>query len=165
MRLQRAALREGFLAQIALVGPNAGVRSRVPLQVEGVVESFAAERAQVPLHVRVAFHVTVQQALESEMLGADAADEFSVFLLRRRRRRRGRLLLHRNVLFVLPQTTGNVLHRQRIFNPVPAVHELQLNFGWKAQLEMTQIRLVSLRNGDVINNKTKSLSDNISKFN
>jgi hypothetical protein len=42
------------------------VCSRVSLQVEGVVESLAAEGAEVPLHVAVAFHVAIQQAQQAE---------------------------------------------------------------------------------------------------
>lgn len=87
VRLQRAALRERLLTEIAFVGADAGVGSRVSLQVEGVVEALAAERAEISLHVRVAFHVSVQQALESEVLRADPADELAVLLLSRGRGR------------------------------------------------------------------------------
>lgn len=57
--LERASLREALLAQIALVGTYARVRSRVPLEVEGVIEALAAERAEVSLDVAVALHVSV----------------------------------------------------------------------------------------------------------
>lgn len=60
VRLQRAPLRKGFLAQIALVRPDAGVRPGVPLQVERIVESLAAEGAQVALDVGVALHVPIK---------------------------------------------------------------------------------------------------------
>lgn len=73
--LERAALREALLAQIALVGSNTGVRSRVPLQVECVIEALAAERAEISLDVAVALHVSVQQSLETEVFAADAARE------------------------------------------------------------------------------------------
>jgi hypothetical protein len=42
------------------------VCSRVSLQVEGVVESLAAECAEVALHVAVTFHVAIQQAQQAE---------------------------------------------------------------------------------------------------
>lgn len=42
---QRAPLGEALLAKIALVGSDTRVRPGVPLQVERVVETFAAERA------------------------------------------------------------------------------------------------------------------------
>lgn len=83
MRLQRASLCKGFLAEIALVGTNASVGSSVSFQVECVIEALAAECAQVPLHIRVAFHVTIEQSLESEVLGANTTDELSVFLFSR----------------------------------------------------------------------------------
>lgn len=79
MRLKRAPLSERFLAQIALVGSDSRVGSGVSLQVEGVVEALAAERAEVSLDVRVAFHVTVQQALKREVLRADSAAKLAVF--------------------------------------------------------------------------------------
>lgn len=75
VRLERAALGERLLAQVALVRPDAGVGAGVPLQVERVVEALGAERAQVALHVRVALHVPVQQPLQAERFRADAADE------------------------------------------------------------------------------------------
>jgi hypothetical protein len=75
---QGTALRKGLFAQVTLVRPNAGVCPGVSLQVECVVEAFAAERAQIPLHVRVTFHVPVEQSLEHKRLGADATGEFVV---------------------------------------------------------------------------------------
>lgn len=54
--------------------------SSVSLQVECVIESFAAERAQITLHIRVAFHVTIQQSLECEVLRTDAADKLAVLV-------------------------------------------------------------------------------------
>lgn len=42
--------------------------SGVSLQVERVVETLAAERAQVPFDVAVAFHVSVEQTLQVERL-------------------------------------------------------------------------------------------------
>lgn len=81
VRLQRTALRERLLTEIAFVGADPGVGSRVPLQVEGVVEALPAESAEITLHVRVAFHVSVQQALQSEVLRADPAHKLAVLLL------------------------------------------------------------------------------------
>lgn len=51
------------------------VRARVSFQVERVVEPFAAEGTQIALDVRVTLHVPVQQPLEREALGAEAARE------------------------------------------------------------------------------------------
>lgn len=68
VRLEGAALREGFLAEIALVGPDAGVGARVALEVEGVIEAFAAEGAEVPLDVRVALHVAIEKPLQCKCL-------------------------------------------------------------------------------------------------
>lgn len=50
--------------------------SGVSLQVERVVETFAAERAQVPFDIAVTFHVSVQQTLQIERLRAQVAAEF-----------------------------------------------------------------------------------------
>lgn len=131
--LQRASLSERFLAQIALVGPNSGVGTCVSLQVEGIVESFAAERAQVPLHVRVTFHVTVQQTLKCEVFRADATHEFAALVLGGRGSCRRRLL-DRDVLVLFADATRNILDSQRILNPMTSIDELQLDLGWESQL-------------------------------
>lgn len=47
------------------------VRANVPLEVEGVVEAFAAEGAQVPLGVVVTLDVSVQHPLVLERLLAN----------------------------------------------------------------------------------------------
>lgn len=66
VRLQRAALREALLAQVALVRTDAGVRARVTLQIEGVVESLATEGAQIAFDFRVTLHVSIQEPLQRE---------------------------------------------------------------------------------------------------
>ncbi len=45
----------------------------VPLQIEGVVESFATEPTGMPLHQTVALQVTSQHALQREHLVAHGA--------------------------------------------------------------------------------------------
>ena len=47
------------------------MRSGVPFEIEGVVETFAAEGAEIPFGVRMAFHVPVQQSLKTEHLVAE----------------------------------------------------------------------------------------------
>ena len=47
----------------------------VTLQIEGVVESFTTECAQITFAVTVTLHVTVEKALKGEHLGADPALE------------------------------------------------------------------------------------------
>jgi len=51
------------------------MRSCVPLQIEGVVESLAAECTEVALGVTVTLHVPVQQPLQSEPFAANSAGE------------------------------------------------------------------------------------------
>lgn len=125
MRLQAAPLRKALLAQVALVRPHSCVGPRVALQVERVVESLSAERAQVPLDVRMTLHVPVQQALQVERLGADAAHKLvRVVLGHGRRSRRFRLLLVATHPVAL-----RVLDGQRVLDPMAAVDKLQLHFG------------------------------------
>jgi len=50
--------------------------SGMSFQIKCVVESFAAECAQVTLGVTVTFHVSVQQSLQGEDLGALPALKF-----------------------------------------------------------------------------------------
>lgn len=59
VRFERTALREGFFAQVALVGPNTGVCACVSLQVEGVIEALAAKGAQVAFDVGMTLHVSI----------------------------------------------------------------------------------------------------------
>lgn len=54
------------------------MRARVAFQIERVVESFAAEGTEIALDVRVTLHVSVEQSLEGETLGAEAAREFGI---------------------------------------------------------------------------------------
>lgn len=49
------------------------MRSGVTFQVEGIVEAFATECAQVTLHIAVTLHVAIQQTLETEGLAAHFA--------------------------------------------------------------------------------------------
>lgn len=132
MRLQRTALRKRLFAQIALVRPDAGVRSRMPLQVERVVEALAAERAQIAFDVRMAFHVPIEQPLQRERLRADDAGEFVRIVVGDRLRRR----LFVGVVGGVPAGTAgqHVVEGERIFEAMAAVDELQLDFGGKAQL-------------------------------
>lgn len=57
--LQGAALGEGLFAEGALVGTDSCMRAYVSLEVEGVVEAFAAEAAQVSLGVVVTLEMSV----------------------------------------------------------------------------------------------------------
>lgn len=54
--------------------------ARVSLEIKGVVKAFPAERAQVSLHLAVAFQVSVEEPLEMEGFVTDTAGE-SVRLL------------------------------------------------------------------------------------
>lgn len=54
---------EGLLTEVAFVGPDPSVRPGVSLQVECVVETFSTEGAEVPLDIRVALHMPVQEPL------------------------------------------------------------------------------------------------------
>lgn len=77
VRLQRAALGEGLVAEVALVWTDACMRAHVSFEVEGVIEAFAAEAAQVSLCVVVTLDVSVQHPLVLESLLADLAHERS----------------------------------------------------------------------------------------
>lgn len=140
VRLQRAPLGERLLAQIALVRPDAGVRPGVPLQVERIVESLAAEGAQVALDVRVALHVPIQQPLQGERLLAYPADELvllttggaTALVLHLEHIR---LLQQFGMVFVfVPQPAGDVLDGQWILDAVATVDELQLHFCRQAEI-------------------------------
>ena len=58
----------------------------VSLQIKCVIEPFATECAEIPLNVTVTLHVTVQQPLQREDLGAHSALEFGGVGVRSQRR-------------------------------------------------------------------------------
>lgn len=51
------------------------MRSRVPFEIERIVESFAAEGAQVSFELTVILQVPVEQSLKFERFRAQTADE------------------------------------------------------------------------------------------
>lgn len=138
------------------------VRASVSFQVERVVESFAAKRAQVTFDVRVTFHVSVEQPLQSETLGTKSAREFGrivgigsvdrsrrtggrigsassftrfVFVLRSRRAIRfGSVAIARRVL------SFHVVN-QRIFNAVTAVDEFDRCVARQSQLHRNILKV------------------------
>lgn len=75
--LQRAALGEGLVAEVALVWTDACMCAHMSFEVEGVVEAFAAEATQVSLCLVVTLDVSVQHPLVLESLLADLAHERS----------------------------------------------------------------------------------------
>jgi len=110
-------LGEGFLTKITLVRSYACMGSRVPLQIKCVVESLAAECAEVPLGVAVALHVPVQKTLQAERFATHATRE----LARVRLTPEGRQLLRLLLL-------GHIGHHG-ILNAVTTVNQLQGSVG------------------------------------
>lgn len=95
----------------------------VPLQVKGIIEPFAAEGAEVSLGVAVALHVTVEEALQAEDLGTEAALELGWVSLSSGWRH-------------LVQSSG--LHRivgKRILNAIASVDDFQRSVWWQAKLK------------------------------
>lgn len=140
------------------------MRSGVSFQIERVIETLPAEGAQVALDVRMAFHVPIQQSLQGETLGAEAAGEFvgvvrigsRVHTVSRRRRRTGRngsvssasavvaplgrfhvdLSPRRRIRFesIACRVLAVVVVHQWIFNSMSAVDEFQWGVIGQAQL-------------------------------
>ena len=77
--------------------------SCVSFQVEGVVEALSTEGTKIALHIAVAFHVSVEQSLQTESLLADFALELAV-------------LLRSHWLRFLGLGTGRKIERQRILD-------------------------------------------------
>lgn len=103
------------------------MRPRVPLQVEGVVEALPAEGAQVPLDVRVALHVSVEEALQGEGLVADATAEVGLAVF-------GGDGCYFGFVFSPGSLSDGLLVGEGVLDAVAAVHELQLHLGGEAQL-------------------------------
>lgn len=51
------------------------MRSRMPLEVESVVEALSTECAKITLHVAVTLHVTIKKPLEAKVFAAHTASE------------------------------------------------------------------------------------------
>lgn len=127
-----ATLCERFLAEIAFVWPNAGVCAGVSLQIECIVESFAAERAQIAFDIRMTFHVAVEQSLQLEWFWALSTLEFAIF-----RWTISRWILAAGRLFVIIGTNAmalNGINSQRILETMTTIHKLQLYFWRQSQL-------------------------------
>jgi hypothetical protein len=95
----------------------------MPLQVKGIIEAFATEGAEVSLGVAVALHVAVEEALEAEDLGTEAALELGRVTLSPGRRH-------------LVQPSG--LHRisgKGILNAIASIDDLQRSVWWQAKLK------------------------------
>lgn len=103
------------------------MRPRVPLQIERIIEAFPAERAQIPLHIRMTLHVSVEQTLQRKRLIAHSTTEMRLAILRCNRR-------HFRLVITPRALSQRLLIRQRILDTVAAVHELQLHLGGQLQL-------------------------------
>lgn len=114
------------------------MRARVSLQVERVVESFAAERAQIALDVRMAFHVPIEQSLQRKRLGADVAGELVRVVVGDRNRR------FFAVVTASAATAQHMVERERILESVSAIDEFQLNLGGQSQLLVGKSSLVNI---------------------
>lgn len=124
---QGASLGEALLAEVALVRSDPGVRSRVPLKIERVVETLSAERAQVTLDVTVALHVTIEKSLQAKIFAADSASEsVRIVVLARWRSSCPLLFASRGCLSL-------TLDRKWVFNSVTPVDELQLAVARQSQ--------------------------------
>jgi len=101
------------------------VGARVPFQVKSVVEPFATEGAEVALDVTVTLHVTVQESLEAEGLGAEVAGKAGAVPQRLR------------VLGLLPlgprHAVRHLLVGQRVLDTVSSVDELQRDVSRQAK--------------------------------
>lgn len=129
MRFQGATLCEWFLAQIALVWPDAGVCSCVPFQVECIIESLAAERAQIAFDIRMTFHVSVEQPLQCKRFVTLSALEF-IFIISISRF--GCCLF----IFVIAKTmTLNGINGQWVFETMSTIYEFKLHFWRQSQLK------------------------------
>lgn len=110
--------------------------SCVTLQIESVVESLAAERAQISLYIRMTFHVSIQESLQREMLGTDATPILSAALFAILNDCWGllRVFLHCG-MFVVSNSPRAVLNSEWILDAMSAIHKFQLNFCWQSQLQ------------------------------
>ena len=96
------------------------MRTSVSFQIESIVETFDAERAQVTLLVAVTLEVAIQQPLQTESLGADGAGELG------RLRVAARLRLRNFYGIVFLNERHSLLADERILESVTAVYEFEI---------------------------------------
>lgn len=72
---QGAPLRETLFAKETLVRSYSRMRSRMPLEVESIVEALSTKCAKITLHVAVTLHVTIKKPLETKVFAAHTASE------------------------------------------------------------------------------------------
>ena len=102
------------------------VCSGVSLQVEGVIEAFPTEGAEIPLDVTVTLHVSVKKSLKGESFAADPAAELAGV---------GVTSLGRHLLRLRP---AEAVQSQRIFDSVTSIDEFQGSVGRHTELENKQ---------------------------
>lgn len=71
MRFETATLSECFVALVAFERTNTRVRACVSLQIECIVESFAAERAEIPFELTMILQMAIEKTLQFERLPAE----------------------------------------------------------------------------------------------
>merc|ERR1719507_1761311 len=69
---QRAPLGEGLFAVVATIWTDSCMCTRVPLQIECIVEALSTEGAEVSLCIAVALHVTIQQSRQTKGFSTSA---------------------------------------------------------------------------------------------
>lgn len=110
------------------------MRSRVPLQVERIVKTFAAERAQVPLHIRMTLHMSIEKTLQRKCFVTNPTTEICLTVFRCYRR-------YFDFFFRSRSLSYRFLARKRVLDAVAAVHELQLHLGRQSQLQTNNYTL------------------------
>lgn len=72
---QGASLRKTLLAKETLVRSHSRMCSRMPLEVESVVEALSTECAKITFYIAVALHVTIKKPLKAKVFAAYTASE------------------------------------------------------------------------------------------
>lgn len=99
--------------------------SGVSLQVEGVIESFPTEGAEIPLDVTVTLHVPVKKSLQGESFAADPAAELAGV---------GVAPLGLQLLRLGP----GAVQGQRVFDSVASIDQFQRSVGRHTELQHQQ---------------------------
>ena len=102
--------------------------SCVSFQVEGVVEALSTEGTKIALHIAVAFHVSVEQSLQTESLLADFALELAI-------------LLRSHWLRFLRLWPSGEVECQWVFDPVPSVNQFQGGVRWNPKLKIQKFKM------------------------
>merc|ERR1719222_705521 len=111
---QRAPLCKGLFAVVATIWADSCMCTRVPLQVECIIETLSTESAEVSLCIAVTLHMTIQQPRQTKGFSTSATSKPRRIVFTSHWRQLFTLLFLRHI------------RHHRVLDPVTAVDQLEM---------------------------------------